>query len=80
MTLQIRGKDYSVQVEAISQHNEKGVTYWLTGRRGAKYYTVRNRVDLTKMFIVPENFLRGFKTLDGVWLTDEGGELKIIKQ
>lgn len=68
----IRNREYTVE--------KKDDTYWFTGKKGAKYYTMRNRVDETKLFIVPENFLKGFATLDGVWLTDVTGELKVIKQ
>lgn len=70
--MKIRGKEYSIE--------KKGDTYWLTGKRGAEYYTERNVPDPTKMFIIPKNFMKGFGTLSGVWLTDVNGRLEIIKQ
>ncbi len=75
----IRGREY--RVERIL--NDKGafaddrVKYKLTGKRGAVYYTMRNVRRPEFMFVVPEKFT--VSTMNGVWVTDAGGELREIR-
>lgn len=67
----IRGREYTVEAT-------KDNVYWLTGKRGAKYYTVRTVPHPHQMFIIPENFLKS-NVLERVWLSDESGELRVVK-
>jgi len=73
MVLTIRGREY-----VVSSHPEavlgEGTTYVITGKRGHKWYTVRNVLKPYMMFLIPES---GYsKTMSGVWLTDEDGTLR----
>lgn len=50
----------------------------LTGKRGGTYYTMRN-VHRPHMMFVFSNAPRS-NVLEGVWLTDEGGALRVVRQ
>ena len=72
----LRGLTYKVfRCETIDRETgEVYRRYELVGKRGAKYYTVRNVPSPELMFVVPA---RGFSpVLDGVWLTDRSGTLE----
>ena len=73
----IRGREYTVL--PTKDMDESRCVYWLTGKRGARYFTVRNRPNPDLMFIVPEKFIKS-NVLDRVWLTDVTGELKVVRQ
>ena len=73
----IRGKEF--QVETGNNDRNGQISYTLTGKRGAKYGTMRNRAQPNFMFIIN---LRGFGMApgyDGVWLTDANGQLEIAE-
>lgn len=75
----LRGRTYDVAVrERINRDTgEVTYTYVLTGKRGAQFATIRNEHHPDRMFIVP---YRGFNPeLKGVWLSDDGGYLKVLR-
>lgn len=55
----------------------KEVRYSLTGKRGGSFFTMRNAHNPHLMFIVSNAM--GNKSLDGVWLSDENGVLKLVQ-
>lgn len=71
----INGKQFSVEV---GNNDRDGQTsYTLTGKRGAKYGTVRNVNHPELMFMIN---LRGFGMavgFEGVWMTDRNGQLEV---
>ena len=71
--ISINGKTYSVETsQAID-----GTRYILTGKRGAKYGTMRNKKNPTLMFMID---LRGFGIpagFESVTLTDADGSLSV---
>lgn len=76
MTTQIRIEGREFDVRAIDdQLDTRGRYYMLTGRRGAKYYTQRNQHRPDHMFLINVDFT---KRAPDVWLTDEGGELRVL--
>ena len=76
-TIAIRGRDYDVTAYPNAIAGE-GTTYVITGKRGHKWYTSRNVPKPHMMFLLPE---QGFsKTMDRVWLSDEGGNLKVVAE
>lgn len=79
-TIKVLGRDYAVSTRTSTRHPEEGVIYELRGVRGAKYATVRNKNHPHQMFLVHDG--RGFGIpagFDGVWLSDEGGTLRVIR-
>jgi hypothetical protein len=73
----IRGRQYQWEV-----HDEKlpgeGPTYVITGKRGHKWWTCRNKPNPDLMFLLPD---KGFsKTMDRVWLTDSTGNLEVYSE
>lgn len=76
-TLRVNGRDYSVTVESkYDTVLKKSLPrYTLTGKRGAKYYTMRNVYNPGRMFLIELGFA---KTMENVWLTDEGGTLRVL--
>lgn len=68
----IRGRQY--QVESKPCQYEQTV-YIITGKRGHKWYTMRNQNYTYMMFLMPEKGTS--KTMDGVWLTDQKGILEV---
>ena len=79
-SLRIRGRDYAV--EAYDRTNsatgkvESG--YRLTGKRGASYFTMRNAHRPHMLFVISHSL--GSNVMDRVWLSDEGGSLKVVSQ
>lgn len=77
MTITIRGRDYEVAAHPDAVEGE-GTTYVITGKRGHKWYTCRNKPKPHMMFLLPES---GFtKTMDRVWLSDQHGNLEVVSQ
>jgi hypothetical protein len=77
MTITIRGREYQVQVHTEQLPGE-GPTYIITGKRGHKWWTCRNKPNPALMFLLPDT---GFsKTMDRVWLTDKSGSLEVASQ
>jgi len=75
-TIKIRGREYLIS----KIYGKDIINYKLVGKRGAEYYTERNIPNPDVLFIIPKNFMRGMGTFNGVWLSDKGGELKVIKE
>jgi hypothetical protein len=74
VTIQIRGREYRVETKDDTNGRPR---YHLHGVRGAHYFTMRTDPKPELMFICDG---RGFglaKVMDGVWLTDEGGDLRV---
>lgn len=79
-TITIRGRTYDVAQQSTATKRGVVLQYVLTGKRGAVYGTMRNAHKPSLMFIING---RGFGIpagLDRVWLSDEGGELKVLAQ
>ncbi len=73
-TIRINGRDFAVE----TTEGKEGTRYIFTGKRGAKYGTMRNIHRADRMFIIT---LRGFGIaagFEGVWLTDSDGSLKVV--
>lgn len=71
----IRGAEYKISIGA---HKGEMPTYTLIGKRGAKYYTMRNKPDPKLMFLVREGAKVTGHALDRVWLTDKNGILEEV--
>lgn len=74
----IRGRPYKVTRAASTRVGETPFVYTLTGRRGASYRTTRNEPKPDMMFLLDN---RGFgipSVMDGVWLSDKDGSLKVV--
>lgn len=75
-SIRINGRDFAV----ATTPGKEGTRYLLTGKRGAQYGTMRHYKETAMMFIIN---LRGFgiaPSFEGVWLTDEGGALRVVRQ
>ena len=79
--LTIRRRPYSVasSVVAAGRPFAGERRYTLTGKRGASYFTMRNANQPHLMFIITSGKMRS-GVMEGVWLTDEGGELRVVRQ
>ena len=73
-TLSIRGREYTVEMV----EGAKELRYRLTGKRGGSFFTMRNAHKPHLMFIVSQAL--GNKSLDRVWLSDEGGDLRVVQE
>jgi hypothetical protein len=71
----IRGKVY-----VVTRKGDKENNYVLSGVRGARYRTIRNVPNPHMMFIVSERKFLSPASMNGVWLTDKGGTLKVSEQ
>lgn len=75
-TVTVRGREYSVTTFGHTAADGSVETrYRLTGKRGAEYDLARNVRNPHMLFAMSWS-----STLDGVWLSDEGGELRVVKQ
>ena len=73
MTLTINNREFAVSYDS---ENDR---YWLTGKRGAQYGTIRHQDRREMMFLVNANG-RGASSvspLGNVWLTDASGALVV---
>lgn len=79
-TLIVRGRPYSVasHVVATGRPFAGELRYTLTGKRGGTYFTMRNVHRPRLMFLVTPKL--SSSVMDGVWLTDEGGKLRVAHQ
>lgn len=77
MTLRIRGRDYTIEAHdrTNSHTGEVETGYRLTGKRGASYFTMRNRIEPSHMFVVSHSL--GSTVMQGVWLSDATGALVV---
>jgi hypothetical protein len=77
----IKGRTYTVERKA-AKNSEDESHYILVGSRGARYYTMRNKVTPDLMFIVREGAFNSARTigggLEGVWLSDKSGTLRVV--
>lgn len=74
-TIRIRGRDYEVSVREKPDAQGR-IVYYLRGKRGAHWFTVRNVNHPSLMFLVNGRNL-GSSMLEGVWLDDASGELVV---
>ncbi len=71
-TIEIEGRTYTVElIEDTLDKDRQG--YQLTGKRGARYFTMRNVPNPHLMFLVNLSATNAPKS----WLTDEGGTLRV---
>lgn len=73
MHITIRRRSYAVE-PYTSHHGEK--KYKLVGPRGGVFRTMRNVHQPHKMFVVADAM--GNKTLEGVWLSDADGTIRVL--
>lgn len=76
----IRGREYAV--EAKTETDEivgKGTRYELRGPRGAHYTTMRNVKTPHLMFLINARKFTASSVVDGVWLSDKDGALKVVQ-
>ena len=73
-TISIRGREYQVSSERC---REDGSVYFIKGKRGHKWFTMRNKPNPKLLFLMPEKNMSN--TMDGVWLTDENGILEVVQ-
>ena len=72
--LTIKGRRYAVS----TRESTRGTVYNLTGARGASYFLMRHAREPHLLFVVPHDMAAS--TLEGVWLTDEGGTLRVLER
>lgn len=72
MTITIRGREY--QVESKPCEDER-IVYYITGKKGHRWYTLRNQNYPYMLFLMPEKGTSN--TMRGVWLTDQKGNLEV---
>jgi hypothetical protein len=82
-TIMLGRRPYRVEVTAESakapEHLRNLPRYILHGPRGARYSTMRNVNHPHQMFVINDkSFLKG-NAFEGIWLTDEGGTLRVIR-
>lgn len=77
----IRRKKYTVTKVEENSDPRNNPRYVLVGAHGAEYTTMRNVHQRDKMFLVHAKkgfgIPSGFK---GLWLTDENGELEVVRE
>ena len=78
-SIRVRGRSYEVE-ETDRKDSEGGLVYRLSGPRGARWQTMRNHHRPHMMFLVNERSFTSSQMMDGVWLTDEGGDLRVFSQ
>lgn len=72
MIITIRGREY--QVEAKPCDDERTV-YYITGKRGHRWFTMRNQHYPYMLFLMPEKGTS--KTMDGVWFIEKNGTIEV---
>ena len=78
-SIRVRGRLYEVE-KTDRKDPEGGAIYRLSGSRGARWRTMRNHHRRHMMFLVNERAFTSSQMMDGVWLTDEGGELRVYSE
>lgn len=79
-TICIRGREFTITNETKVVLGREEVVYTLNGPKGASYYTMRTRSDLTLMFVCNHRSFGIASTMKGVWITDKNGKLEVVKQ
>jgi hypothetical protein len=79
-TLVIRGRTYTVETREETDDVLGTVKrYDFKGPRGAHYTTMRNVKTPHLMFLInAKNFVKS-SVVDGVWLSDKDGALKVVQ-
>jgi hypothetical protein len=78
--LRVRGRNYQVSRVELQTKNGTVEAYQLTGARGAVYTTMRNVPRPEMMFLVGGGkFGMISSVMQGVWLTDADGTLKVAQ-
>lgn len=72
MKITIKGREYDVETKPCP---DEKVVYYITGKRGHKWFTLRNQNYPDMMFLVPEKGTGN--SMKGVWLTDRSGTLEV---
>lgn len=78
-TIQIRGLNYSVEIFTRVRDGKSECAYRLTGKRGASYETVRNVPKPEMMFLVYSDRFGPAAVMNGVWLSDKDGTLRVVR-
>lgn len=71
-TIKIRGREYQVTTKPCQ---EDGTVYFLEGKHGHRWYTLRNQNYTYMLSLLSENGSN--HTMRGVWLTDQNGTLEV---
>lgn len=71
-SIKIRGREYQVSAQPCA---DERVVYYITGKRGHVWYTLRNQNYPYMLFLVPQKGTS--KTMSGVWLSDASGVLEV---
>jgi hypothetical protein len=71
--VRLNGREYRVEVTGEDNGRPR---YLLTGKRGARYFTMRNVPNPDLLFIVAESI--GSAPFRGQWFTDIGGDLRRV--
>ena len=72
-TIQVNGREFRVEV----QNGSDGPVYHLHGKRKAHYFTMRTEPRPEIMFLCDARGFGVASSMDGVWLTDAGGTLRV---
>jgi hypothetical protein len=78
-TIQIRGMTYTVEIFTRCRDGKSECAYRLIGKRGARYETLRNVPKPEMMFLIHSDRFGPVAVMNGVWLTDEGGTLRVVR-
>jgi hypothetical protein len=78
-TITIRSREYTVETLPPDTFDPTRPSYRITGVRGAKYRTMRNRPHPELMFLIRED-TSSQGALKDVWLTDKDGTLREVRR
>lgn len=76
MIIKIKGREYTVEKRPCP---DEGSVYYVTGKKGNRWFTLRNQNYPDMMFLMPENPVASTKTMQGVWLSDRTGTLEVVE-
>ena len=71
--IELRGRTFTVSLREVPDRFGRKV-YYLTGRRGASYFTLRNVKDPSLMMLLDRRTAAG-QPFPDLWLSDAGGTL-----
>ena len=75
MTITIKGREYQVEEKPCP---DERVVYYVTGKYGHRWFTLRNQQFPDMMFLMPEKGTS--QTMKNVWLTDRSGKLEVAEK
>lgn len=79
----IRGRVYFYTIETLPADAVLDAfmkKYNISGKRGAKYFTLRNQTNKDLMFICDRRSFGVAAVMKGVWLTDKDNVLKVLTE